>query len=117
MRFLDSRRLDNDLIELPMFACVAATFFDLPRLQNKGQGFLEDPVGIHHVDTEGVKFVVAIHLPTPKSRRPSETRANVACCSANKTGLCQGRVITAVTRRYVVVFAVRYVIGLNDAET
>ena len=87
-----------------------------PALPNNLQA-VGDLVGIHHVDTEGVKFVVAIHLPTPKSRRFSETRSNVATRSANKTGVCQGRVITAVPRRNVVVFAARYVIRLSDAET
>ena len=54
MRFLDNRRFDDDLIELPMSALLAPPFFGLPRLQNEGQGFLENFVGIRHVDTEAV---------------------------------------------------------------
>ena len=70
MRFLDSRRFDDDLIELTMFAHVAPPFFSLPGLQNEGQGFLENLVGIHHVDTEAVKLVVAIPLTDTEIEAP-----------------------------------------------
>ena len=46
-------------------------------------------------------------LPTPKSSRPSDNKSSVAACSANKTGLCHGRVITAVPRRMLDVNAER----------
>ena len=67
-----------------------------------------------------MKFVVAIHTDTEIGIRFGD-KINVATRSANKTGVCQGRVITAVPRRNVVVFAARYVIKVerrrNLAET
>ena len=70
MRFLDNRWFDDDLIELPMFALKAPPFFGLPRLQNEGQGFLENLVGINHVDTEAVELVAAIPLNDTKIEAP-----------------------------------------------
>ena len=70
MRFLDNWLFDDDPIELPMFALVDPPFFGLPRLQNEGQGFHKNLVGIHHVDTEDVELVAAIPLNDTKIEAP-----------------------------------------------
>lgn len=70
MRFLDSWRFDDDPIELPMFAHVAPPFFGVPGLQNEGQGFRANLFGIHHVDTEAAKLVVAIPLTDTEIEAP-----------------------------------------------
>ena len=117
MRFLDNRRFDDDLIELPMSALLAPPFFGLPRLQNEGQGFLENFVGIRHVDTEAVGLVAAILFNDTKIEAPVGGKIQCRRPFRQQTGSCQERGITAVPGRNFVVFAARYVIRLSDAET
>src|ERR1700722_2239017 len=56
-------------------------------------------------------------LPTPKSKRPPESRSSVATDSARSAGLCHGSTITAVPRRMRDVRAARYVSSPSVGET
>src|SRR6187401_813989 len=71
MRLLPCRRLDHDVLEIPVLAVMREALVAGPRLHDHGQRLLEAGVGLTNGNAEARELVVAIALADAEFEPPA----------------------------------------------
>jgi hypothetical protein len=70
MRLLLRRRLDDDVLELPILAVMRKPLFGCPRFDNECETLLETFIGLLGRNAKTGELVMAITLADPKFETP-----------------------------------------------
>ena len=76
MRLLDGRRLDDDVVELPVLALPREPLVRRPRLGDDVDQFLEPRLGLLHRNAEADELVVAVALADAEIQPPARQQVH-----------------------------------------